>query len=109
MEIKVKHEELNDFQKKIDTGKEDLEDLIKQLKKNAEVLRTAWEGPDATAFCENFDYYLEKMDNLPIVLGNMSKFTKTFNTDMDQKDEAFKRELDKEANKYDDDKVGGGA
>jgi WXG100 family type VII secretion target len=104
MDIKVKHEELNNFQKKIDEGKEDLADLIKQMKEQNQILKTAWEGPDSTAFCDNFDYYLEKMDNLPIVLGNLSKFTKTYNKDIEEKDDSFKRELDKEATKYDDDK-----
>ena len=104
MEIKVKHEELKDFQKKIDDGKNDLTDLIKQLKKQVQVLRTAWKGTAGNEFCDNFDYYLEKMDNLPIVLGNMSKFTSTYNKDIEEKDESFKRELDKEATKYDDDK-----
>jgi WXG100 family type VII secretion target len=104
MDIKVKHEELNNFQKTIDDGKEELTDAIEKMRDQVKILRTAWEGPDSNAFCDNFDYYLEKMDNLPIVLGNMSKFTSTYNKDIEEKDESFKRELDKEATKYDDDK-----
>jgi WXG100 family type VII secretion target len=104
MDIKVKHEELNNFQKIMDDGKEELTDAIKDMRDQVKILRTAWEGPDASAFCDNFDYYLDKMDNLPIVLGNMSKFTSTYNKDIEEKDESFKRELDKGATKYDDDK-----
>ena len=103
-DIKVKHEELNHFQKNIDDGKDSFEDMIKKLREQVVVLRSAWTGTAATTFCDNFDYYLDKMDNIPVVMGNMSKFTKTYNKDIEEKDDSFKRELDKEATKYDDDK-----
>ena len=102
MSIKAKHEELNNVFDVMTKDGDSYDVEIEKMLKEVEELRTIWSGVDAKAFCDNFEGYLTKMKNIPIALRNMSKYGKKVDRGYIENDEAFAKELEKEATNYDE-------
>ncbi len=105
MILKVKHEDLNNVNKVMDSDSEILDKEIDSMAEQIEKLRTVWIGGDAKIFCDNFEHYLARMKGIPIALNNMAKFVKKANGGYEENDMKFSKELEKEANNYDEDRL----
>lgn len=105
MDLKVKHEDLEQVNMKMDNDSETLNSEILSMEEQIEKLRTIWIGQDAKIFCDNFQDYLSKMKGIPIALSNMSKFVKKANGGYKENDEKFGKEMEKEAYNYDEDRI----
>jgi WXG100 family type VII secretion target len=106
MLLKVKHGELKQVAKTMQTDSELCDEEIKKMEEQVKVLRTIWQGIDATQFCDHMDEYLAKMKNVPITMRNMLKVMDVANRGYEENDEAFGNELKKEAQNYDEDPAG---
>jgi uncharacterized protein YukE len=102
MLLKVKHEELNNVTGVMVKDGEAYDTEIKNMLEQIDKLRTIWKGQDAEIFCDNVTNYITKMKNIPICLRNMSKFVNDVNNGYTEQDEAFGKELEVEANNYDE-------
>lgn len=102
MLLKVKHEELNNVTGVMVKDGEAYDTEIKNMLEQIDKLRTIWKGQDAEIFCDNVTNYITKMKNIPICLRNMSKFVNDVNNGYTEQDEAFSKELEVEANNYDE-------
>jgi uncharacterized protein YukE len=102
MLLKVKHEELENVTgvmvKDGDAYDIEIDKMLEQIEK----LRTIWQGKDAEIFCDNVTNYITKMKNIPKCLRNMSKFVNNVNNGYTEQDESFSKELETEANNYDE-------
>jgi WXG100 family type VII secretion target len=101
--IKMRHGEVEDVKRIIDNDEVELDDEIKKMEEQKEILKRIWQGQDADLFIKNFDDYLTKMKGVPVALRNISGFMKKANGDFKDKDDEFSKELEKEANNYDED------
>ena len=102
MKLKVKQKELTDVTDIMKKGGEDYDAEIESMLKEIEKLRKIWIGEDATIFCDKVSAYITKMKNIPVCLRNMSDFTKKSITQYKEKDEAYAKEMNKEANNFDE-------
>lgn len=102
MILKVKHEELRNVSKTMTKDGEAYDVEIKNMLEQIEKLKTIWQGEDAEQFYKNVKEYIEKMKNIPIALRNMSKFIDKANGGYSENDESFGKELEVEADNYDE-------
>lgn len=102
MVIKVKHDELRNVQNVMKTDGELYDEEIKNMLEQVEKLRNIWQGDDAVQFCDHLNAYVTKMKNIPIALRNMSTFMEKTNNGFCDKDQEFSKELETEANNYDE-------
>ena len=101
--IKMRHNEMDDVKRVMDNDEVELDDEIKKLEEQKEILKRIWQGQDADLFIKNFEEYLTKMKGVPVAIRNISRFMKKANGDFKNKDDEFSRELQKEADNYDED------
>lgn len=101
--IKMRHGEIDDVKRIMDNDEVELDDEIKKMEEQKEILKRIWQGQDADLFIKNFEDYLTKMKGIPVALRNISGFMKKANGDFKDKDDEFSKELEKEANNYDED------
>lgn len=102
MLLKVRHEELYDVVNTMEKDGDAYDTEIDNMLKEIEKLRTIWQGQDAKIFCDNAQNYITKMKNIPVALRNMSTFTKKVNGGYSDNDESFSKELETEANNYEE-------
>ncbi len=102
MLLKVKHAELNQVNKELVAGSQDLDTEIDKMLKQIEVLRTIWQGEDATQYCDHANAYFTVMKNIPKAMRNMSKVIEGANNGYKDNDEAFASALKVEANNYEE-------
>ncbi len=102
MELKVKHEELQNvlstMRKDGDAYNVEIDNLLKQI----EELKTIWQGQDADQFCSNVSLYVEKMKKIPVALRQMSGVVEKANIGYSDNDEEFSKELQTEVDNYDE-------
>ncbi len=103
MEIKVQHEELNQVKTVMEKDAEDFNSDIEKLRGQVEILKTIWQGQDADLFCKNAGDFFDKMKGLPIAMRAMGKFIGQANGDFQDGDESFSKELETEADEYEQD------
>ena len=101
--IKMRHGEIEDVKKVMDNDEVALDDEIKKMEEQKEILKRVWQGQDSDLFIKNFEEYLTKMKGVPVALRNVSMFMKKANSDFKDKDDEFSKELDKEADNYEED------
>ena len=101
--IKMRHGEIEDVKSVMDKDEVALDDEIKKMEEQKEILKRIWQGQDADLFVRNFEDYLTKMKGVPVAIRNISSFMKKANGDFKDKDDAFAKELDKEADNYEED------
>ena len=93
MELKVTYRELDKVNSDTDKNANDLENEIKFWNKRINDLKGIWQGEDANVFYNHMEYYLKKMDRIPIVYQNISNFMKKANIEYENKDEEFAKNL----------------
>ena len=93
MELKVTYRELDDVNNNIDKNSEDLKKELDKCRAQIEILKGIWTGQDANTFYNHFEYYLKKVDRVPIVYKNISNFMKKANMLYENKDEEFANNL----------------
>ena len=103
MEIKVKHEELTTVEKTFDKDAEDFDSDIDKILQAIGTLRTVWQGQDADIFYVNASEFFDKMKGLPVAMRAMGKFIGQANGDFQDGDESFSKELETEADEYEQD------
>ena len=103
MLLTVNHGELKKVSNNTKVDSELLDEEIVKIEEANKELRTIWQGIDATQFCDHMDEYLAKMKNIPITMRNMLKVMDVANQGYEENDEAFGKELKKEAQNYDED------
>ena len=101
--IKIRHGEVEDVRNVMDKDEVELDDEIKKMEEQKDILKRVWQGQDADLFIKNFEDYLTKMKGVPVAIRNISMFMKKANGDFKDKDDEFSKELDKEADNYDED------
>lgn len=105
MILKVNPEDLDNVHTSMNNDSESLNKEILSMEEQIEKLRTIWLGKDSEEFCDNFQHYLSRMKGIPVALNNMSKFVKKANGGYVENDEKFGREMEKEANYYDENRL----
>ncbi len=102
MLLKVKHAELNQVNKELVAGSQDLDTEIDKMLKEIDMLRTIWQGEDAVQFCDHANAYFTTMKNIPVAMRNINKVIEGANNGYKDNDEAFASALKVEANNYEE-------
>jgi WXG100 family type VII secretion target len=103
MDIKVKHEELGQVKKVMEKDAEDFNSDIELLAEQVKILHEIWQGQDADIFYVNASEFFDKMKGLPVAMRAMGKFIGQANGDFQDGDESFSKELETEADEYEQD------
>ena len=100
MVLKVDNEELEQFTIRMNKSSEEFSKEIDNMLHQIEILRTIWQGTDATTFQDNVTEYLTKMKVLPKALSTLSSVTQKTNKSYAERDEAFGKKLSEVNTKY---------
>ncbi len=74
MELRVRHQELNDVANQMNNNRELLITEIQKLVKESDNLKNIWKGRDANSFYDKIDDYLKRMEQIPEIYDVMIKF-----------------------------------
>ena len=105
-DLKINHEELQSFSKKIETDGADLDKIIDDmLKVSEEKLRDSWEGNDADVFYTKIHNYLTRMKEIPQTMKSMSDTVIDIDKDHVEQEDSYGDEFEKEATNYVEDEL----
>ena len=100
MNLKVKHNELNNVKKNLNANSEKLNTEIELWLNCIEKLRTIWQGDDANLFCDKAEGYVSRMKVISSSFDTIGNFIKEADDVYLEKDMKLKNNLEKEANNY---------
>ena len=102
MIIKVKHKAIEDITKTINQDQEDFDKEIDNMLGQIERLKAIWQGTDANVFYEKVTEYIKNMKKITNTMKTISNFSNSANKGFIDVDQSFGKDLEEEANKYDE-------
>ena len=106
MDLRVNHEELNNFYDLSNNESEYLREKIDFWLEKIEELKEIWQGKDADEFYENVRSYFERLKVIPDFYDTVNNFVIKANKEYRQTDEESKKEFQKAVvDEWDDENV----
>lgn len=102
MIIKVGHSDLEDVTKTLNKDQEDFDKEIANMLDQIDRMKAIWSGTDASIFYEKATEYISNMKKITSTMKSISTFSDSANKGFIEVDESFGKELEEEANKYDE-------
>ena len=102
MIIKVGHNEINDVTKTLNQDQQDFDKEIDTMLGQIERMKGIWSGTDASIFYEKATEYIKNMKKITTTMKNISNFSDKANNGFIEVDQSFGKDLEEEANKYDE-------
>lgn len=97
MNLKVKHNELNNVKDTVKSDAEKIDAEINYWISSIEKLKTIWQGEDATVFYNKATTYVQRMKVITECFRTMSEFMGDANVLYEDVDNSMKDELEKES------------
>lgn len=95
MDLKVNHEELNNFYDLSQNEREFIKEKLSEFLEKIEELHVIWQGTDSDEFYDNVTNYIKRLEIIPNFYDTMNNFVLDANREYRKADSESKKEFEK--------------